>query len=356
MEKLDLQKLMFLLLFLGLTLLLLLIFSPFLSTLLWSLLFFILVNPLYQKGLRLVPESFRWYTAYKNVLAAIFSLLIISLIVTPFLFVLQSAFRQSFQLLHLLEGVVKRSTKGLVFQGEDPLVLTIKELTFNMIDLSQIDLAKQILTIIRQGADKLITLATVMAKNIANFILTLAFMVFTIFFLLVDGKYLLGLFMRAVPINKNHLSIFIQRFRETTQHLVTGYFLVALYQAVAAGVLFYIFQVPAFLILSLLVLFFSFIPMIGAAGIWIPVVILKLLHGAVGKAILLALLCTFFVSTVDNFLRPLILKDRIKIHPLLIFFSILGALQYFGFQGIILGPMILIFFFAALDIFLEQYN
>jgi predicted PurR-regulated permease PerM len=48
------------------------------------------------------------------------------------------------------------------------------------------------------------------------------------------------------------------------------------------------------------------------------------------------------------------LKDRIKIHPLLIFFSIIGGLQVFGFNGIILGPLVVILFFTIVDIALEE--
>jgi predicted PurR-regulated permease PerM len=66
------------------------------------------------------------------------------------------------------------------------------------------------------------------------------------------------------------------------------------------------------------------------------------------------ILCAFFISFLDNFLRPFFLKDRIKIHPLLIFFSILGGLQVFGFNGILLGPIVVILFFTIVDILLED--
>ena len=61
------------------------------------------------------------------------------------------------------------------------------------------------------------------------------------------------------------------------------------------------------------------------------------------------MLCGFCVSFLDNFLRPIFLKDRINVHPLVIFFSILGGLQVFGMNGLLLGPMIVILFFTVLD-------
>jgi predicted PurR-regulated permease PerM len=356
MEVNHIQKTMFLLLFLGLAILLLIIFSPFFTTILWSLLFFIIINPLYQFCLCWISQSSKIYRAYQNVLAALFSLLLVIVIVVPIIFIFYYAFKQSLQLIQLLENFIKKSAGGLVFHSDDPWVLTVKELTFNSVDLSQIDIPRFIISILRNSSDVLLRLSTTILQNLADLILTIAFMVFTIFFLLVDGKYLLSLFMRAVPLDTELLKRFIQQFKDTTRHLITGYFLVAFYQGAAAGLIFYLFHIPGFLLLSLLTFFFSFLPIVGTAGIWIPVVVLKLLSGAIQPALLLSLLCAIFISGLDNILRPLILKGMIKIHPLLVFFSILGGVQFLGFKGLFLGPMIVIFFFAALEVFLDQYH
>ncbi len=48
--------------------------------------------------------------------------------------------------------------------------------------------------------------------------------------------------------------------------------------------------------------------------------------------------------------------EQIKIHPLLLFFSITGGLAVFGFNGLILGPVILILFVAAGDLYRALYE
>jgi predicted PurR-regulated permease PerM len=78
--------------------------------------------------------------------------------------------------------------------------------------------------------------------------------------------------------------------------------------------------------------------------------------GEVGKGILFMVLCGLFVSGTENILRPVFLKDRIKLHPLIIFFAILGGLAAFGFNGLILGPMLVIFFLTVLDLFLAEHR
>ena len=71
------------------------------------------------------------------------------------------------------------------------------------------------------------------------------------------------------------------------------------------------------------------------------------------KGIAFLIIAGGVISSIDNILRPFFLKDRIKIHPLLIFFSMLGGVRMFAFDGIVLGPMIVILFFTILDMALE---
>ena len=46
------------------------------------------------------------------------------------------------------------------------------------------------------------------------------------------------------------------------------------------------------------------------------------------------------VSTADNIVRPLVLSEKVKLHTLLIFFSLLGGVKAFGIIGLFVGPII----------------
>ena len=82
---------------------------------------------------------------------------------------------------------------------------------------------------------------------------------------------------------------------------------------------------------------------------WFPLGVMLIPVRGIFPALLFMAACAVFISFLDNFIRPLLLKDRIKIHPLLIFFSILGGVKFFGLNGIILGPMTVILFFTIVD-------
>ena len=115
-----------------------------------------------------------------------------------------------------------------------------------------------------------------------------------------------------------------------------------------------IFGVKGALLFSVVLMFASFVPMFGAAIVWIPIGVVIFITDSAIKGILFLLICGICVSFLDNFLRPMFLKDRIHVHPLVIFFAILGGVQVFGLNGLLLGPMIVILFFTVLDMLVNN--
>lgn len=95
----------------------------------------------------------------------------------------------------------------------------------------------------------------------------------------------------------------------------------------------------------------SIIPGIGGALVWLPATIILMMTGAVGRGVALALFCALVVGSVDNLLRPWLVGHDTKMHELLIFFSTLGGLMFFGAMGFILGPILAALFVTAWEMF-----
>jgi predicted PurR-regulated permease PerM len=47
------------------------------------------------------------------------------------------------------------------------------------------------------------------------------------------------------------------------------------------------------------------------------------------------------IGTIDNLLRPMLVGNRLKLHSVLAFMSVVGGLMLFGPSGLILGPVAL---------------
>jgi predicted PurR-regulated permease PerM len=123
-----------------------------------------------------------------------------------------------------------------------------------------------------------------------------------------------------------------------------------------AGVIFSIFNIKGSLVLAALTFICVFVPMIGGGLVWWPLGIAFIMNGEIIKGIIFIIMSALFISTLDNILRPIFLQDRIKLHPLIIFFAIMGGLRVFGFNGLVLGPLIVILFLTVLDLFLMEHK
>jgi predicted PurR-regulated permease PerM len=87
----------------------------------------------------------------------------------------------------------------------------------------------------------------------------------------------------------------------------------------------------------------------GTASVWIPGAGYLLLTGHWGKATILGAFGALVISSVDNFLRPKLVGDRVRLNELVMFFSVLGGLDVFGVLGIVAGPVVFAITGSLLD-------
>ncbi len=131
---------------------------------------------------------------------------------------------------------------------------------------------------------------------------------------------------------------------------IYGRFVIAAIQGALGGLMFWILNIHAPLLWTLLMMLFCLVPMLGAFVIWIPAAVGLAIQGSWVKALVLTIWGSCVVGLIDNFLYPLIVGDRLQMHPLLIFFSALGGVAAFGASGIIVGPVILSIFMGVLQL------
>jgi predicted PurR-regulated permease PerM len=62
------------------------------------------------------------------------------------------------------------------------------------------------------------------------------------------------------------------------------------------------------------------------------------------------------VTSIDSFLRPLIMRDGARLPVILLFLSILGGINVFGVLGLLYGPMIMGLGAVMLDLYAEEYR
>jgi len=113
----------------------------------------------------------------------------------------------------------------------------------------------------------------------------------------------------------------------------------AIVQSVAGGIALAIAGVP-FAGLLTAVMFMLCIAQLGPILVLLPAVIWTFWSGATGWGIFL-LVCTAVIGTMDNFLRPILIKRGADLPLLLILAGVIGGLLAFGLVGIFVGPVVL---------------
>ena len=352
------KKYIFLIFFIALFILVARLFYPFMTVILWSGLLYAFISPLYERCIKKLHrgrEAKVKRPFSEKILAGVFAVLGVLVIIVPLSFLSLELVKQIVDLSSDLLSFIDTNPELFSLGPNSPVGGLIYRLSDGAIDLGHLNVVHEIKTALLASSGRLIGFSGTLIKNVASLAMTLAFMVFTLYFLLVDGKHLAGLVVSAIPIERTYTTMFMEKFSESGRQLTLGYFLVSFYQAVVMFILCLIFQLDGALVLAVLTAIASFIPMVGTSLVWIPTSLILGFSGEVGRAVAFFVLAAFFVAFSDNFIRPMVLGEKLKIHPLLIFFAIVGGLQIFGINGLLLGPLVVVIFFAAAGLY-EQID
>lgn len=327
---------------------------PFFTVILWTTLLYVIFRPLHAKCVAKLDRMKKFYKLFKHLIAGGFSVGILILIIVPLTLI-------SILLLQELSSFMQNTILFLknnpdFFSHEGPfeaIFLFFNKLGINIPNFDADSLRTYLIQYLQTYSTRILSAGTSIAGKTLNFIISLLFIVFSLFFFFLDGQYLVTVFKQALPVKNEYMSVLTEKFTEITRNLFSGYILVALYQGIIAFVIMLIFGVKAPLLFAVVLMFASFIPLLGASLVWLPIGIIICFTQSILKGILFIIICGICVSLLDNFLRPFLLKDRINAHPLIIFFAILGGVKVFGINGLIIGPLVVILFFTVLNLLLN---
>jgi predicted PurR-regulated permease PerM len=131
-----------------------------------------------------------------------------------------------------------------------------------------------------------------------------------------------------------------------------GVVVTALVQALIGGTGLFIAGVPFAAVLTALMFLFA-VAQIGAVPVLIVPVIWLYWSGSPGRGTFL-LVVTIIAGTLDNFLRPMLIKKGVDLPFLLIFVGVIGGLISFGLIGLFIGPVVLAVAHTLLDAWVDK--
>jgi predicted PurR-regulated permease PerM len=145
--------------------------------------------------------------------------------------------------------------------------------------------------------------------------------------------------------------------RDVTRAMLLSTGVVGLYQAIVAGIGYWLLGVDSPIVWASLTGIASILPGVGTALVWAPVGFVMMATGHLYKGVGVLVwggLAVVFVA--DYLLRPRLVGTRIKMNELLVFCAIFGGIEAFGILGLVLGPIAVAVLLSLIRIYQREYR
>jgi predicted PurR-regulated permease PerM len=237
--------------------------------------------------------------------------------------------------------------------GNNPLIRRVASWLPQTLRMGNLQLGSRLGAQAQQIGVAALAAATSFAAGVFNFLMDYFIMIVVLFFLLRDSDYFATGVRRFSPLSDEQEQKLVGRFRSVARATVVGNLATALSQGTLSGLVFVSLGLGNPILWGALTALLSLVPVVGTALIWVPWTIYLLSTGSHIKAILFVILQIVVVGGIDNFLRPMFIRGGVKMHTLLVFFSILGGISYFGLLGMFFGPLVFAIAFTLLEFSLD---
>lgn len=293
----------------------------------------------------------------RSTLAALTIVFIVTFVIAiPIFFFISALVAQGLDSINRINEWIKAGNLQQLTQNPDVLagIAWIQE-RFPSFDINKLNIADNLLQLSKNVGHFLLSKGASLLGNAATLVYDFFIMIFIVFFMVRDGKQMVEQARYFSPLRKDQEDRILNGVRLVARSVLLGSFLTALSQGIIGGIGLMIVGIPG-LFWGTVMGFSSLIPVVGTALIWVPTVVYLIILGKVKSAVFLALWCIVLVGSIDNFLRPFLMRGEASMSPFYIFLAIIGGVQYFGLVGILYGPLILSFAMIMLFIYGVEYR
>jgi predicted PurR-regulated permease PerM len=324
------------------------ILQPFLSALVWAVILATVFYPSYER-------LCRWLR--RPALASILTcLLITALIVLPVILLLVLLAGESVQAYRGLEVKMQaqqlgrletlRQTAAYQWLLGKMQAMAVPEPNFRQLGVEAI----------RQLSQFLVGHGAALFSRFGQFVMSFFVMVLSLYYFFVNGPGILQELSRLSLLRREYEEVILTKFKQVAVATFGGSLLTAVLQGVAGGLVFLVFGLSSPLLWGAVMALLSLVPVVGTALVWGPVVVYYLLTGSLAKGLGLAVVCGAVVGSIDNLVKPLLIRRGSEIHTLWLFFGVMGGIGAFGFLGLILGPLLIAVLFALMEIYKIEFR
>lgn len=342
----KLERRVFLVLLVVMTLLFLYVLKPFFGPILWACVLAVMFKPLQKKLFGAMGNR-------PNLSSFVTLLIAVVICVVPLLFIIRSFYHQATDLYGMFQSGQIDIRKYIdAFNEKWPAIRDfLARFGFDPAAVSG-----QVTKALSSVGGFVASHAMQVVQGTARFFIGLFLMLYLSFFLLKDGGRLTGLVIKALPMGDRRERMVFARFTEMVRAMVKGTLVIACVQGLLGGLIFWILGIRGPVLWGVVMAVTSMIPVLGTWIVWLPFAVYLLITPLWYKGLILALFGIFVIGLIDNFLRPRLVGRETKVPDWVVLFSTLGGLVAFGINGFIIGPIVAALFLTFWDIFARDFS
>ena len=311
-----------------------LIIKPFITLILTSCILAYIFYPIYNKLKKIIK--------HETTSAFLVSILMLIIVFTASFFILINIQNEAVSFYSTTRNIMaeKNITIGCTNVSNNFICKSI-----NLLQGSEVTKNLNLQNILGNFTNSIISKITQFLLSIPVIALHFVIIIFIMFYLFKDGDKLIKYVKNIINLEKNKKDKLIAKIKKVTDSIIFGNIIVALIQGTLGAIGFWILGLSSPILWGLIMALFSLIPFIGTAVVWVPgsiiLIFLELDETGWIKGMILFLYGFLIIGGIDSLLKPILIGDQSKIHPIIILIGVLGGLTLFGAIGIIVGPLIL---------------
>lgn len=327
----------------GLAYLLFLTFSPFFMAIAWAAVLSYTLFPLHRRLMGAIGG--------RKTLSALFMCIAVGMVVVlPLLYLAAVAGSELAKAYESIAALLAQDGSFDERWRNTPMLGVVREYLREYERLTGTDLRTIWADSLKDLAQWILEEVSLIARNLLVGLFQIALTVICLFYFLRDGDRVASWVEATLPLPPHQQRIIFERFDEVVTASVEGSTIVAILEGLVGGIAFWLTGLPTPVLWGVVMGLLAYVPAVGASLVWVPAAVYWWMAGLYTKTAIVCL-AGLVIVLIDQAGRTMLVGTRSKLHPMLLFLSVVGGIKVFGILGFVAGPLAVALGRTMLDIY-----
>jgi len=256
-----------------------------------------------------------------------------------------------------LKAVISHLEAGALAQTIDQtnVWLQSKIAAFPQFVPAQIDLRSKLLEFLSAAGKVAYEYSPKVFSATAGVFTGLLLVALFLFMFFAEGDRLQQVLLSLVPLDPEHKRVLTREVSGVITGTFAGMIVTALAQGLLIGIGYWIAGIENAFVWGVVAIGVTLIPVIGALAMYLPPAAALIIGGSIGRGVFLLIWGFVLVSMADNVIKPVVMRGKVNVHPVLLALAIIGGSLWLGAIGFIIGPVIVAMMLAMIRIYRREF-